>query len=83
MYSPDQAIKAAPALQLRSRRFSDEAQTVAKLLHASGHTPDLLTFITLRIIAKRLPALSFEDFVSGAMLALTMEEAATAERGHG
>jgi hypothetical protein len=66
--------------KVRARRFNDQAVTVAAILKASGHEPDVIVFRTLRTIHTRCPNLSFTDFVAGCALALTMVEAS--ERGH-
>jgi hypothetical protein len=79
-----QAIKPTGPPQHRPRvgQYNDRAQTVAAILHASGHAPDVLAYCALRIIAKRCPDLSFDDFVSGAFLAHVMSEAASPDGGH-
>ena len=64
----------------RVGRFPTSSVTVAKILHASGHTPDEIVFRTLRTVHERCPGLSFKDFCGGVVLALTMQEAP--ERGH-
>jgi hypothetical protein len=64
------------------RRFNDRAVLVGKLLHASGHEPSDIVFDTLHTIHNRCPGLSFRDFVAGCALAITLAEAASAERGH-
>jgi hypothetical protein len=75
--SPDAITSHPPAHQ-----YNDHAVTVAKLLTASGHAPDVAFYCTLRLILKRCPDLSFSDFVSAAFLSHLMAEAASPDRGH-
>jgi hypothetical protein len=61
----------------RVYRFSDDAQAVARILHATCVMPDAQVLDALRTIHKRNPTLSFRAFVSGVMLMREMREAAT------
>jgi hypothetical protein len=78
--SPDAITSHSP--DKPTHQYNDQAVTVAKLLQASGHTPDVVAYCALRVIAKRLPDLTFDDFVSGSMLAIAMSEAASPDEGH-